>query len=515
MWGEGVRGQVRPTSSRSSRNAPARVEAVESRLLMCSDPAHSAAAAATTSFSESALFADAVTAAGTPAVLRVDAGGTVTFVDSAGNSWVKDTGFVGGVGNSATYAVAGTTDDALYATRRAGDFSYANAVPNGTYTLRLLFSDHLTTAGSRKFNVSVEGKQVLTNFDIVASGGGRAALAKEFAVSVADGRLDMTFTSVVGHATLSGFELRSSTTTTPPPTTTAWGQAAPALKAVFESQGTAVGGRMLLFGGFHSKPIQTTRASYAYDPAANRWSRIADLPTSLTHAGVVADGNRAWIVGGLVGEYPNNPPTRDVWIYNATTNSYSRGPSLPTARGAGALVKLGRQLHFFGGYKPGFTDSSDHYVLNLDGGTAWRTAAPLPNARNHLGGAALNGKVYAIGGQHGRNEDTGNQSSVHAYDPTTNVWKAVKSLPTARSHLGGSTVVVNGSIWVISGITQGRQTLRDVTRYDPVSNAWTQLTALPSARKAPLAALLGTRLFVATGESSSGVAQSTNYVRTV
>jgi N-acetylneuraminic acid mutarotase len=499
-------------------NASARIETMESRLLMCSDPAHAAAlssspivreAAAT---ADPALFANAV-AAGTPAVLRVDAGGSTSFNDAAGNAWGKDAGFVGGNANTATFAVAGTTDDALYATRRAGNFRYANAVPSGTYKLRLLFSDHLTTAGSRKFNVTVEGRQVLTNFDIVANGGGRAALVREFAVTVTDGRLDMAFASVVRNATLSAFELVAATTT--PGATGAWGQASPAPLAVYESQGSAVGGRMLLFGGFHNKPIQTTRASYAYDAAANRWSRIADLPTNLTHAGVVADGNRAWIVGGLVGEYPNNPPTRDVWIYNATTNSYSRGPSLPTARGAGALVKLGRTLHYFGGYKPGFTDSSDHYVLNLDGGTAWRTAAPLPNARNHLGGAALNGKVYAIGGQHGRNEDTGNQASVHVYDPATNAWKAVKSLPTARSHLGSSTVVVNGSIWVISGITQGRQTLRDVTRYDPGSNAWTQIQALPSARKAPVAALLGTRLFVATGASSAGVPQSTNYVRTV
>ena len=60
--------------------------------------------------------------------------------------------------------------DRLYATRRVGsDFRYALPVANGRYTLKLYFADPVyTTAGKRLFNVSAEGKAVITNYKSTA-----------------------------------------------------------------------------------------------------------------------------------------------------------------------------------------------------------------------------------------------------------------------------------------------------------------------------------------------------------
>ena len=73
------------------------------------------------------------------------------------------------------------------------------------------------------------------------------------------------------------------------------------------------------------------------------------MPVTLTHAGVAVDGQTVWLVGGLVGHYPG-AVTSDVWRYHAGTNTWTRGPKLPGARAAGGLVKLGRNLHYFGGF---------------------------------------------------------------------------------------------------------------------------------------------------------------------
>lgn len=146
---------------------------------------------------------------GTPpppaSALRIDAAGGPTNA-SGGAVFAADAGFNGGFANTDTFAVAGTTDDALYSTRRTGDFSYSNAVANGDYTLNLLFADY-KAPGQRKFNVSVEGQQKLTNFDIVAAAGANTALVESFPVTISDGKLDMNFTSVVSNAALSAFEL--------------------------------------------------------------------------------------------------------------------------------------------------------------------------------------------------------------------------------------------------------------------------------------------------------------------
>ena len=83
-------------------------------------------------------------------IVRVDAGATGPYTDGGGNVWAKDDGFVGGGLNTGTFAVSGTAEDALFATRRTGAFTYSRPVPNGEYTLRLLFTDYYAP-GARVF----------------------------------------------------------------------------------------------------------------------------------------------------------------------------------------------------------------------------------------------------------------------------------------------------------------------------------------------------------------------------
>ena len=57
-----------------------------------------------------------------------------------------------------------------------------NLTPAGSYTVRLDFAEiYWTAAGQRLFNVSINGQQVLTNFDIFATAGGKdIAIAETF-----------------------------------------------------------------------------------------------------------------------------------------------------------------------------------------------------------------------------------------------------------------------------------------------------------------------------------------------
>src|SRR5689334_18835223 len=126
------------------------------------------------------------------AIFRIDAGGTSAYTDAAGNVWAADNGYSGGGGDQTNFGVNGTTDPKLYYTRRAGVFSYSKPVANGNYTLELLFADY-KNPGQRKFNVTAEGKTILSDFDIAAAAGAHTALEKSFAVTVADGTLNLQF----------------------------------------------------------------------------------------------------------------------------------------------------------------------------------------------------------------------------------------------------------------------------------------------------------------------------------
>lgn len=126
--------------------------------------------------------------------LLLNAGGP-SYTDSLGQLWFADNSFVGGNTASTTSTIAGTSDPALYQTERYGSFSYQLSVPNGNYNVVLKFAEiYYTTTGKRLFNVSINGTQVLKNFDIVAAAGGAfKAIDKTFPVTVTNNQVTIQF----------------------------------------------------------------------------------------------------------------------------------------------------------------------------------------------------------------------------------------------------------------------------------------------------------------------------------
>jgi N-acetylneuraminic acid mutarotase len=126
----------------------------------------------------------------------------------------------------------------------------------------------------------------------------------------------------------------------------------------------------------------------------------------------------------------------------------------------------------------------------------------LPVPRNHLGGVALGGRIYAVGGQSGQDQTATYRADVHAYDPTTNTWTAVASLPIAISHNNASTITMGGRIIVVGGERGYGQPIAEVRAYTPATNQWVDLTPLPTARAAGVAGAIGGVLYHATGNTA-------------
>lgn len=259
---------------------------------------------------------------------------------------------------------------------------------------------------------------------------------------------------------------------------------------VSEAQGEVVGGRLYSFGGFDDlKACCTpTDRAYVYDPAVNRWSPIRNMPNKgATHAGMTTDGSSIFYAGGYIANAAWTAQvfgTRAAWRYDVARDTYAGLPDLPAERAGGQLEYLDGKLHYFGGTNKARTlDVGDHYVLDVAAGaTAWTTAAPMPNPRHHLGSAVLDGKVYAVGGQHRHDGNLVTQASVHAYDPGSNTWTEVQSLPGGRGHISNATFALDGRIIAVVGeLAHGRYT-NQVVAYDPGANSWTQLTQFPVAR---------------------------------
>lgn len=293
----------------------------------------------------------------------------------------------------------------------------------------------------------------------------------------------------------------------------------------FEAAGGAADGKLYQFSGFYTygTSIKATNRCDAYDPVSNVWILLASIPQAITHSGQVADTDQPnnhifWLAGGFLGDHPG-PTTNGVWKYSITNNTWAAGPKLPAARAGGALVKLGRELHFFGGgvRAPDGTwvDYGTHWTFDLDNGTAWRTKtargqrlAPMPNPRNHMGGVALNGKLYAIGGQHREEEKTGAQSEVDVYDPATNRWTVAASMPRPIGHITANIFVRNGRINITSGVTTNSVEIANVIEYDPFTNSWSELPPLPAARQSPVSGAVNGQIVVTCGAQNGLQAQT-------
>jgi hypothetical protein len=143
------------------------------------------------------------------------------YLDTNGLMWTEDRayvaggyGFSGGTQFMSGNPIANTTDDILFqAERYAGSFSVLFDAPNGVYETQLLEAETAdNNPGDRLINVTIEGQQVLTNFDIFAAAGGKnRAVTRTFTNTVTDGQLkvDLVGTgSVDPNARLSAIAVR-------------------------------------------------------------------------------------------------------------------------------------------------------------------------------------------------------------------------------------------------------------------------------------------------------------------
>ncbi|PYX63599.1 MAG: hypothetical protein DMG78_31490 [Acidobacteria bacterium] len=135
-----------------------------------------------------------------PTSVRINAGATTSYTDNNGNAWLADQFVNGGTAYTNSSTLSGSSPaPQVYHSERYGQskssFAYNIPVSNGSYTVNLDFAEsYVTGPGQRIFGVSINGTQVLTNFDIFAAAGGmNIPVAKTFSVAVTNGTLNINF----------------------------------------------------------------------------------------------------------------------------------------------------------------------------------------------------------------------------------------------------------------------------------------------------------------------------------
>jgi hypothetical protein len=143
----------------------------------------------------------------------------------------------------------------------------------------------------------------------------------------------------------------------------------------------------------------------------------------------------------------------------------------------------------------------------------WAVKAPMQQARAGLGVAAVNSKIYAIGGSTtsgflpgiggggvlGWKDIGGHVGTNEEYDPETDTWTIKASMPTAR--IVFATAVCQNKIYCIGGKTSNGFTgVNEV--YDPATDTWETKESMPTARGWVTAGVVKGKIYLIGGSPS-------------
>ena len=190
----------------------------------------------------------------------------------------------------------------------------------------------------------------------------------------------------------------------------------------------------------------------------------------------------AELVGNLVvvvGEWfrssnPPQPPTGRVQIYNLDNNTWYNGTSMPSnnERGLGAMAEADGYLYYAGGVRNSNANDATNrtYRYNPQNDT-WTRMADMNEPRASFELVNYHGQLYAMGGFQGT--QTWNRQAldyVERYDPATNTWTNLSSLPVAM--FGWTGTVLHDEIVLVGGFNNGPKST--VYHWNPLEDTWSK-----------------------------------------
>lgn len=275
----------------------------------------------------------------------------------------------------------------------------------------------------------------------------------------------------------------------------AWKKAAPAGVARQELYPEVLDGRIYVAGGLLSPNTGYSAHFEAYDPAQDRWTRLATLPQARHHIALVSQGRLIYGVGGFSGGFPNWQAQSDVFVYDPAADRWRTGVPLPSPRAEGVVAAVQGKIYVIGGRvrdsanASHFNDHADSTLVEaFDVRTSrWARLKDAPTPRNSAASAVIDGRIYVVGGRQALKQPDGslrqvNVAVLEVFDPATGEWSTRSPMPQAQGGLaaaahGGKLYVFGGEQWVPQ-----QKVFSDNWVYDPGTDRWSSVPPLPTPR---------------------------------
>ena len=184
-------------------------------------------------------------------------------------------------------------------------------------------------------------------------------------------------------------------------------------------------------------------------------------------------GDNIFVVGDwLRGSNPAEYPSGRVQIYNLTNQTWYNGSPMPSTheRGLGGMAEHNGYLYYAGGVRDSTGNDATNVTFRYDPiSDQWNRMANMSQPRASFELINYHGQLYAMGGFQGT--QTWNRQAldyVERYDPGTNTWTNLSSLPKAMYGWGGT--VLNDEIVLVGGYSGGAK--KSVYHWNPIEDTW-------------------------------------------
>lgn len=171
---------------------------------------------------------------------------------------------------------------------------------------------------------------------------------------------------------------------------------------------------------------------------------------------------------------------------------------------------LDGRIYVAGGLLNPNTGVSAHFDAYDPATDTWHQLATLPAARHHIGLAAADGAIYGIGGFSGGFPRWQAQPDTFVYSPGDDTWSTGVELPEPRAEFVVESV--DDRIFVIGGRVREAPEATTFTShvdsdrnemFDPATDRWTTVAPAPTARNSAASVVLGGRIYVIGGREFS------------
>jgi N-acetylneuraminic acid mutarotase len=271
--------------------------------------------------------------------------------------------------------------------------------------------------------------------------------------------------------------------------------------------GVEYGNSMTVYGQTYD--VTTGTLVEVYDPGADAWTRLADLPYPIDVMARRAEG-RMWAaaaaLGGKIytfgGANLNDEVRGTIDVYDIATDTWTAGIAhLPEPVCGLSAATVGTTIYVFGGATSTNPYRPQDYVATcyaFDPATLSITPiAPMPLARFKTSAIPIEGGVLVLGGI-----SATATSNAQIYRPKTDTWERLEPVFWERRFWGGAAS--DEVMFLVGGRDEHATTTGAVDVWIPEENAWLAGDPMSVPREDAFTVAIGGRLYVAGGRNHEG-----------